>query len=385
MIHYNFDIVPDRRCTESVKWQAYDPDVLPMWVADMDFPSPEPVIRALRERIDHRIFGYPVSMPALKETIAARMDTLYGWKVNPNEVVLVPGVVTGFEMALHMVYGPGSAALIQTPVYPPIYTGHVETGLVCQEAPLVLQADGSYTVDFDAFEAAITGETRVFLLCNPHNPVGRVYTRQELTCMAEICLRKDILICSDEIHSDIVFSGHPHTPIAALSPDVGSRTITLLAASKTYNIAGLQCAAAIIQDEELRKRYLSANKGLVHGVNLLGQVASLAAYREGQEWLDQLLPYLKANRDYLYETIHRDFPGVEMAMPEGTYLAWLDFRHSGINGSPSEFFLQHARVALNEGAAFGENGQGFARLNFGCPRPMLVEAIERMKRAYENR
>lgn len=385
MTRYDFDILLDRRSTESVKWHAYEPDVLPMWVADLDFQSPEPVIRALRERVEHGIFGYPRSMPELIETIAARMGTRYGWHVSPQEVVLIPGVITGLQMALHMIAAPQAGNLIQTPVYPPIYTGHDCAGMIRQEAPLVHHADGTYSIDFDAFEAAITPETMIFVLCNPHNPVGRVFTPAELGTMAEICLRKGVLICSDEIHSDLVFAGHRHTPIASLSPEIAGGTITLVAPSKTFNIAGLQCAAAIIQNDDLRKRFSNANEGMVHGVNVLGQIAALAAYRDGQEWLDQLLPYLQANRDFVVETIRRDFPEVTVAAPEGTYLAWLDFRRAGIAGSPMEFFRKEARVALNEGRAFGTNGEGFARLNFGCPRPMLAEALDRMKTAYDQR
>jgi cystathionine beta-lyase len=272
--------------------------------------------------------------------------------------------------------------LVQTPVYPPIYTASEKTGLQRQECELQRDASGAYQIDFDAFEAAFTPDTRLFILCNPHNPVGRLFTRAELERIAEICLRKGVLICSDEIHSDLVFSGQRHIPIASLDAEIARSTITLISATKTYNIAGLKCAYAVIQDPTLKERYEAARKGLVGGVNLVGMVATLAAYRDGQEWLDQLLVYLEANRDYLHRRIRQDFPGVVMGLPEATYLAWLDFRGSQIGENPCQFMDREARVGLNEGTIFGPPGEGFARLNFGCPRSLLAEALDRMARVY---
>ncbi len=383
---YNFDHCPERKGTDSVKWRQYDEDVLPLWVADMDFVSPEPVIRALQERVAHGVFGYPVSAGIhfikgkipLVELLVERMMTRYGWRIQPEDVVFIPGVVTGLNLACHA-FGAGGSVLVQPPIYPPFLAAPREAGATRQENSLIRLADGTYEIDFDAFEAAIKPNTRLFLLCNPHNPVGRVFRREELSRLAEICLRHKVTVCSDEIHSDLVFSGHRHIPFASLDSEITQNTVTLLAPSKTFNIAGLECSIAIIQNPELRSAYRHAQKGLVGWVNLMGWVAAEAAYRDGQEWLDQLLVYLEANREFLLDFVARELPGVTMARPEGTYLAWLDCRASGIPGNPYEFFLEKARVALNDGATFGSGGEGFVRLNFGCPRGTLTEALERMR------
>ncbi len=385
---YNFDEMPDRKNSEAMKWHHFDDDVLPMWVADMDFVSPQPVIRALQERVAQGVFGYAGEMPGLREVIAERLERVYHWKVATEDVVIVPGVVTGFNMAAHALIHPGEGVLIQPPVYGPFLSAARNAGGISQEAPLSAREDGFYSFDPDALEAAIKEQARMFLLCNPHNPVGRVFTRQELACLGEICLRHNLVICSDDIHSDLVFSGHRHTPIASISEEIAQNTITLMAPSKTYNIAGLSCSFAVIQNPTLRKQFISGGKGLAHGANLLGLVAAKAAYQGGQEWLDQLLVYLEGNRDYLYQFVNEqaprnNLPGVKMFCPEGTYLAWLDCREAGIPGKPHEFFLQKARVAVNNGEAFGPGGEGFVRLNFGCPRAMLVEALQRMKDALE--
>jgi cystathionine beta-lyase len=241
--------------------------------------------------------------------------------------------------------------------------------------------DGRYEIDFEAFEAAISQRTRIFILCNPHNPVGRVFQRNELERMADICLRHDVVICADEIHCDLVFPGHSHLPIASLAPEITAHTITLMAPSKTWNIAGLHCAFAIVENQELRDKLCAAGKGLVEPLNLMGYTAALAAYRDGQPWLEALLQYLEANREYLYDYLATHLPGITMVRPEGTYLAWLDFRQAGLPDNPHRFFLEKARVAVNDGATFGRGGDGFVRLNFGCPRSILEDALERMKNA----
>jgi cystathionine beta-lyase len=384
---YNFDTFPDRCPTESVKWHKYEPGVLPLWVADMDFVSPEPVIRALRKRVEQGTFGYGQDQPGLKEAIVDRMADQYGWLVQPDEILFIPGVVVGFNLACHAMAIPGGEVLIQTPVYFPFLSAAENSGMCRQDAILVRLPDGSYAIDWELFEKAITPETRIFILCSPHNPVGRVWSRAELERLAGICLRHGITICSDEIHCDLVFRGARHIPTASLDPEISAHTITLMAPSKTFNIPGLDCSFAIIQNPELRKCYQDAKGGLVGGVNILGQVAALAAYREGQEWLDQLLPYLECNRDVLLDYIQSEIPSIHMAKPEGTYLAWLNCRDTGITArtgcSPADFFLKEARVALNDGAAFGKGGEGFVRLNFGCPRGLLLEALERMKFALQ--
>jgi cystathionine beta-lyase len=381
---YDFDRLIERRHTESNKWRKFGPDVLPLWVADMDFTSPEPVVRALRERVEHGIYGYLAEQPSFYEVVTDRLWKRYGWRVAPDAVVLLPGVIPSFNMAARALTVPGDGMLMQTPVYPPILRCPGNMGLTRDAAPLARRADGHYEPDWDAFVHAVSPRTRLFLLCNPHNPVGRVFRREELERMAEVCARHDLVICADEIHCDLLYAGHQHLPIATLGPEVEARTITLMAPSKTFNLAGLKASIAIIPDPGLREQFVAAKADMVHGVNVLGYTALVAAYRDGQEWLDALLQYLEANRDFLAEYVRDRLPGTGMARPEGTYLAWLDCREAGIpDGDPFPFFLERARVALNDGKAFGPGGEGFVRLNFGCPRALLVEGLERMREALE--
>ena len=380
----DFDRVVDRRPTESAKWHKYPPDVLPLFVADLDFPSPPAVVRALRERVEHGFFGYGVEQPEFHEVMIDRLQKRWGWRVAPESLLLVPGVIPGFNLVCRSVAAPGEGVVIQTPAYPPIGRVPENTRLRGDLVELARQRDNRYEVDWDAFESAIRPDSRVFLLCNPHNPVGRAFRRDELSRMAEVCLRRGLVICADEVHCDVVFSGAQHTPIASIDPEIADRTVTLMAPSKGFNLAGLKCSVAIIPNAELRGTFVAAQVDLVRAVNILGYVALVAAYRDGQPWLEQLLRYLEANRDWLVEYVRDSLPGVAMASPEATYLAWLDCRGARLPGDdPYTFFLEKARVALGEGAAFGRGGAGFVRLNFGCPRSILTEAVERMRRALD--
>jgi len=289
--------------------------------------------------------------------------------------------VNGFNLACQTVAAPGDGVLVQTPAYPPILRAPAHAGCSRDETELVQQADGRYGIDLDAFEGTISPRTRVFVLCNPQNPVGRVFSAEELRGMAEICLRHKVIICSDEIHADFVYSGSHHIPIAALDPEVAAQTITLMAPSKTYNIAGLHLAVAIVPDKELRDRFCAARRGLVGEPDVLSYVAALAAYRDGQSWLDELLHYLQCNRNYVWQYVRDHLPGISMDLPEGTYLAWLDCRQAELPGNPQQFFLDKAHVALNAGPDYGRGGEGFVRLNFACPRSTLSEALHRMEEA----
>jgi len=378
---YNFDQVIDRRSTESIKWHYYGEEALPLWVADMDFVSPEPVVRALRERAEHGVYGYPQEPKELRAVVVDWIARHYGWQVQPDWLVFTPGVIVGFNLACHAVTSPGEGVLYQTPVYPPFLETPKNARLEPDTMELTRGPDGYYAIDPDAFESAIAARTRIFLLCNPHNPVGRVWRSDELERMAEICLRHNLVICSDEIHCDLIYRGYRHIPIASLAPEIAERTITLIAPSKTFNIAGLGCSVAIVPNQELRCQYKAAHAGLAPHVNVMGYVAALAAYRDGQPWLDELLRYLEANRDFLFDFVAAQLPGIHMGTPEGTYLAWLDCRETGLPGKPCEFFIGNAKVVLNDGEAFGKGGEGFVRLNFGCPRSILVEALDRMKNA----
>jgi cysteine-S-conjugate beta-lyase len=385
---YNLDQVPDRRPTDSIKWNQFDTDVLPMWVADMDYPVAEPVRAALQRRVEHGIFGYPGyvhpkpgRIPELQGVLAERLQNRYGWHVEPDEIIPLPGVIAGLNLTCHALAAPGGGILIQTPVYPPFFRTAENTGMVLQESMLVRLPNGSYEVDWDDFEASFTDQTRIFILCNPHNPVGRVFRREELERMAEMCLRHGVMICSDEIHCDLIFKGYKHIPIASLDEEIARHTVTLMSPTKTYNIAGLQCSFLIVHNHELRKKLEQSMGGLVMWVNLMGMVAALAAYRDGQEWLDQVLDYMEGNRDYLYEYVSSHLTRIHMVKPEGTYLAWLDCREAGILGNPCEFFVQTARVGFNDGTTFGKGGEGFVRMNFACSRALLDQALSQMKQA----
>ncbi|MGC9397634.1 MAG: MalY/PatB family protein [Anaerolineae bacterium] len=380
---FRFDELIPRRQTESVKWTVCDEDELPMWVADMDFRSPPPVLEALQDRVDHGVFGYGMPPDELREVIVARLARLYDWHVAPEALVFLPGVVPGFNLAAQALTEPGGGLVVQTPVYFPMLGAAKNADLIFQHMELTQRSDGRYEVDFDRFKATVDDRTAMFLLCNPHNPVGRVFTEAELACMAEHCQAKDVLICSDEIHGDLIFSEAEHVPIASLAPEIEARTVTLMAPSKTFNLAGLGCAFAVIPNPELRKAFKAGKRGLVGHPNVLGYTAALAAYRDGGPWLEALLAYLEANRDFTTEYVRAHLPGVRMAKPEGTYLAWLDCRGTEIPGNPYEFFRAEARVMLNDGAAFGPGGEGFVRLNFGTPRSLLEEGLERMRSALE--
>jgi cystathionine beta-lyase len=384
----DFDQVLSRRNSESYKWRTYPADVLPLFVADMDFKSPAPVAQALQRYIDDGVFGYPrglhshdiKELPRLAEIVAERMKQRYQWNVAPDEVVYIPGVVPGLNLACHSLRSGPAVVLVQPPVYPPILWAPGNAHLQRQDVELQRGADLNYGVDWDLWESAITPETRMFILCNPHNPVGRVFQKNELHRMADTCISKDIIICSDEIHSDLVFSGHRHVPIASLAPEIANRSITFVAPSKTFNLAGLQCAFAIIPNPELRGRFQSAREGLTPWVNAAGILGAQAAYLECQSWLDELLVYLEANRNFLRDFIRAEMNRISITIPEGTYLAWLDCRSLDME-NPYQFFLDKARVAFSDGASFGSGGQGFVRLNFACPRATLKEALQRMKSA----
>jgi len=377
-VKYDFDRVIERRGTDSYKWKRYDEEVIPLWIADMDYISAEPIIQALHQRVDHGIFGYTRPTDELRIVIRERLKRLYQWDIQYEEIIFLPGLVTGLNLSFHVYAAPGEGVLIQPPIYFHFVKDPVMHGRVLNDPPLIQNGD-TYEIDFEAFERSITDRTKVFLLCNPHNPVARVYTVKELEKIAEICLRYNIIICSDEIHCDLLYPGYHHIPIATLSPEVANKTVTLMAPSKTYNLAGLSCGFAIIKNPDLRKIWETASYGLIPNVNIMGHVAALAGFRDGQEWLDQLLIYLKGNRDFLSHYIKNRFPNIRMIKIEATYLAWLDCREAGIPGNPSEFFLKNSKVALNDGSEFGRVGEGFVRLNFACPRKTLNEALERMR------
>jgi cysteine-S-conjugate beta-lyase len=374
---YDFDQFIERRITDSIKWQKYGNEVIPLWVADMDFVSPEPIIHALHERVDHRVFGYTWPGEELINVIKERLKRLYKWDVQKEHIVFVPGVVTGLNLAFQIFADSGDAVLVQPPVYSHFITDPVIRGRTRINPPLVKKED-TYEIDFDAFEKAITTRTRIYVLCNPHNPVGRVFQKYELEMLADICVRHNILICADEIHCDLLYPGYQHIPIATLSNEIADQTITFMSPSKTFNLAGLKCSFAIISNPDLRKSWIKNSEGLIPHVNIMGLTAALAGFKYGQEWLDQCLLYLKNNRDFLVNYVHEKLPCISMTRMEGTYLAWLDCRQSGIPGNPFNYFLKKGKVALNNGAECGNGGEGFVRLNIACSRKTLTDGLERM-------
>jgi len=382
----NFNIVPNRRNSNSIKWLRYPKDVLPMWVADMDFPAPAPILKGLHKAVEHGVIGYEMPTLALKETVAARMDKLYGWKVKPETVVAVTGIVSGFSVAARIACTPKKGMLIQTPVYNEFHEVKNNIGIPQIDAPLIKHVNGnilSYEIDWNIFEKQVK-KAGMFLLCNPHNPLGISFSRRELLKMAKICIKNNVLIVSDEIHSELLLDGNTFTPLAKLSSEIARHTITLVAPSKTFNVPGLFCGFAIITDQELRVRYEKEVNNLRLHVSSSGLIAAQTAF-SGQcdGWLKELRGYLTGNRDFLVEYVTEYMPEVRLTIPDATYLGWLDFTQTGIIGSPYEFFLENAKVAVSEGSIFGKSGEGHVRLNFGTSRKLLEQGLERMRKALD--
>jgi cystathionine beta-lyase len=374
---FDFDTVPDRRNSDSLKWRRYHGrDILPMWVADMDFQAPAPVLEALHARVEHGVFGYAVPPEELVEVVIERMARKYQWKIEPAQLVWLPGLVPALNLASRAYGDDGDHVLTFTPAYPPFLAAPGLSRKELRAVPLHRERD-RWTFDLERFESELSDRSRVLLLCNPHNPVGRRYERDELRGVAEICLRHNVVICSDEIHCDLILDGGSHVPIATLSEEIAAGTITLMAPSKTFNIPGLNCAFAIIPNVGLRRPFKKVREGIVPGTNALGYAACLAAYRDGEPWRTALVDYLRRNRDIVYQTINDEIPGLSMDEVQATYLAWINTTDLGLS-EPAKFFEQ-AGVGLSDGKDF--QGPGYVRLNFGCPQKTLREGLDRMKRA----
>lgn len=379
MTRFDFDHAPERRGTDSQKWQKYaGRDVLPLWVADMDFVSAPPILDALRARVDHGVFGYARPTAATVEAVTGALAQRYGWKVDPEWIVWLPGLVVGLNVTAQAFAGPGEEVLTLTPVYPPFMSAPRNSGRSPVGVPFTL-AGGKWEIDWEALERAVTPRTRLFYLCNPHNPLARVWRRAELERLGEFCVRHNLVLCSDEIHCDLILDpALPHVPSAALSPALAARTVTLMAPSKTYNVPGLGTSLAIIPDATLRARFNRAAAGVVAEVTCLGFTACEAAYRDCEPWRQQLLAYLRGNRDYLVDALPRALPGLKIEAPvEATYLLWMNVAGLGIP-DPVAHFERHG-VGLSDGAPFGARPGTHLRLNFGCTRATLIEAVRRMK------
>ncbi|AQU83662.1 MULTISPECIES: MalY/PatB family protein [unclassified Halomonas] len=379
---FDFATPVERRHPEggyaSQKWHHYPANVLPLWVADMDFRSPPGVINALKARVEHGIYGYGEVPATLTETLCQWGAHHYDWLIEPAWQQWLPGVVPALHFAAMALTEPGEGVLTITPIYPPFLAVAERTGRLAQQAMLAepRSPGESWQLDINALEAAITPQTRLLLWCHPHNPTGRVWCEQELAQLAELIERHDLLVVSDELHCDLLLDeGARHRPLAAMFPALAKRTITLWAPSKTFNLAGLTSACAVIPDATLRKRFASATKGFLPDGNVLGLVAAEAAYREGEPWRQALLNELRGHRATLESRV-ASWPGVSLSVPESTYLAWLDMRQAGLGDSPAKVLLEQAGVALSDGAAFG--CPGFVRLNFGTTASQLEAALARM-------
>lgn len=374
---FDFDAPLERRGTDSEKWGRWaGRDVLPLWVADMDFAAPPPVTAALRARVEHGVFGYALPDDGLTRVLVEALRRSCGWEVDPDWVVWLPGLVSGLTVACRAVGGPGDGVVVTPPVYGPFLRVPPLVERVVRLAPLAGDNVAGWRLDRAALESAAS-TARLLLFCHPHNPVGRAWRPDELADLAALAERRDLIVCSDEIHSQLLLEpGATHVPLASLSPRMAARTITLVAPSKTFNVPGLGCAAAIIADADLRARFGRAMAGIVPHVNVLGLVAARAAWSEGGPWLAELLPYLRRNREDLAGCV-ASLPGVTMAAVEATYLAWLDVRAWPV-ADPHAHAVAHG-LGLSDGREFG--APGYLRLNFGCPRRTLAAACDRLAAA----
>lgn len=384
---YDFDNIIDRKNTASSKWDSLTAlygreDLIPLWVADMDFPAAEPIVEAIKKRMEHPVYGYTFLSDKYYEAVVGWMERRHDWKIEKDWIIYTPGVVPALSICVRAFTEPGDKVIIQSPVYHPFYSVIENNGRELVKNPLKFE-DGKYYMDYEDLEKKIDSRTKMLILCSPHNPVGRVWKREELERLADICLKNNILVISDEIHFDIVYKGHRHTVFGSLSEKVAEKCVVLTAPSKTFNIAGLKISNAIIPNEELREKYsLELEKVRIGSPIVGGEEALIAAYNESEDWLDELLVYLEGNRDFFMDYINEKIPELRPVKPEGTYLIWVDCR--GLNMEHDElkdFFVNKCRLALNDGMIFGTEGEKFMRFNIGCPRPLLKEALDRIEKA----
>ena len=404
----NFDKVIDRKGTNCSKWDNCKnvfgrEDLLPMWVADTDFEAPKEAIDAMKKRLEHGIYGYTYRSESFNNAIVNWMKKRHGWDIKSEWITFSPGIVPAISMAVNTFTHPGDKVIIQTPIYPPFQSVVDRNGRIRIDNELVF-IDGRYQMDIDKLEEQISlndisytnnttnnnrgfdNRVKLLLLCNPHNPSGRVWTKEELKKIGEICLKNNIIILSDEIHSDIIYKGYKHIPIASLSKELEQKTITCIAPSKTFSLAGLSTSAIIIPNKEIRKMFNNTLQTLeVDGGNIFGSIALEAAYNYGEKWLEELLTYLEGNLNYLMKYFKEKIPAIKPIRPEATYLIWLDCSKLGLEGKDLvDFFVNEAKVGVNPGFKFGESGRTFIRLNFGCPLSILDEGLKRIEQAVNN-
>lgn len=376
---HDFDEVVCRSGTDSKKYAAYPADVIPMWIADSDFKAPEPVVNALVERMKQGVYGYTPVSERLKKAAAGWQKTRFGWDVDKDWVEFVPGVVSGIISAVRAFSNPGDNIVIQSPCYPPFSDLADHNGRHLLRNEMILK-DGRYEIDFEDFETKCKDErTKLFILCNPQNPSGRVFTREELTRLGEICMEYHVLVLADEIHQDLVYQGHRHIPFASISKEFENNSISFMNPSKTFNVPGFRTAAFIAANPVLKSGVHDVvvnNKAI--GENICGTIAFCTAYEECGYYADQLVPYLQKNRDLVEDTL-KDVKGIEVIHAEGTYLLWLDCRGLGMSQEElDKFFVEKVKLGFNSGKTFGREGEGFLRMNVACPRTTVEEALRRI-------
>jgi cystathionine beta-lyase len=390
-MNFNFDEIVNRNNTNCVKHDGLKnflkvEDALPMWVADMDFKSPPCIADALKKRVEHGVFGYTFRSDAFFDSIINWMQKRHQWNIEKDWISFSPGVVAGFTLAIEQFTNPGDKIIVQPPVYFPFFQSVDDTKRTTVYNPLKL-VDGRFTFDFDDLEAKIDDKTKMLLLCNPHNPCGSVWTKDELLKLQAICQKHNILVVSDEIHADIIYAPAKHIPYASISESAAMNSITVMSHSKTFNVAGLTTSFVICKNQELLKKY---NKGLqiphLHMGNIFGNEALVAAYNQGEPWLEELLDYLKNNVAVVDSFVKKQLPQIKLIKPESTFLLWLDCRALNLSAKElGNLFLHDAKVAVNEGSMFGPGGEGFVRLNIGCPRSVLEKALNQMREAINNK
>lgn len=394
---YDFDQICNRKDTDCLKWDMLDSvfgedDIIPLWVADMDFPVAEPVKQALKERVDHPFYGYTRPGAGIVDAVVKRMKDKFNWNIEPEWVVFTPGVVPALHIAIRSLTHPGDEVLLQQPVYYPFFPA--VTGSGCQIVNNGLKlVDGTYEIDFEDLEAKLVpgsglgsnpNRIKTMIFCNPHNPVGRVWSKDEIAKIGKIAIDNGLVVISDEIHCEILFDNHQHVPFATISKEFEQNCIICMSPSKTFNLAGLDVSSIIIPNKKIREDFINTQSGMVPGPNLFGLTALEAAYRHGDEWLEQVMAYIKENLDFLIDYIENKIPGIEVIKPQGTYLIWLDCRKLGMdNQELKNFMLKEAKVGLNDGFIFGKEGSGFVRMNIACPRTILKESLKRIDKAVE--
>ncbi|MBD3190877.1 MAG: putative C-S lyase [Candidatus Heimdallarchaeota archaeon] len=389
---WNFDEIIDRKGTKAIKWSPKfmemlfgTGDLLPLWVADMDFRAPQVLIDKLSQRVDHGIFGYTVAGESYSQAVIDWFQRRHNWSIEKDWMIFSPGIVPAINFLIQTFTHPGDKVIIQEPVYYPFASVIRNNGRFVLNNELLLK-DDHYQIDFaDLKKQCETPRAKMLILCSPHNPVARVWTQEELTELGKICLKNDILVVSDEIHCDLIFPGHEHIPFARINEDFQQNSIICTAPSKTFNIAGLKASNIIIPNEQLRKEFAQTMANVsIRGPTIFGGLALETVYNECEAWLDSLLVYIQENFQFLKEFVEKHLPGVKVLDLEGTYLAWVDFRGLGLNAEKlDEIMKKEAKVGLDDGAMFGESGKGFQRFNLACPKAILKEALERIQEAFK--